>query len=72
MVSTICNVIYVDRTVRQEGLIRASENRPRAALESPGLDENVNLLLDVFGHGMFPPRTSSSFNFDGAVSDFPL
>lgn len=70
MDSTICNVIYVDRAVRQERLIRPSDDKPLDALESPSLEENVSLLLDVFGHGMF--CVGPAPYMDGDETDSPL
>ena len=55
MTSSICNVIYVDRRVREDRIVLsnpADVNSAAAEWESPSLQENVSLLSGVFGDGM--------------------
>ncbi|KAL1859611.1 hypothetical protein VTK73DRAFT_7526 [Phialemonium thermophilum] len=46
-----CNVLYVDRNVRRDRYLSASEDgtTPDVEQELPHIAENVKLLLDVFG-----------------------
>ncbi len=56
-----CNVVYVDRSVREDRVVRLHPNGAghlRGAgsdsddqWESPSLRDNVGLLLEVFGQG---------------------
>ena len=57
----VCNVIYVDRNVREERVLRPSSTESDVAKsQSAALDEepqilgdNLQLLLGAFGDGMF-------------------
>jgi hypothetical protein len=55
MENATCHVIVVDKTVREDRLIRVPENtgagHSSLGLETSLLDDNVGLLLDVFGDG---------------------
>lgn len=66
MDATLCNVVYVDNTIQQDRLFRARPPVDTHILdptdqpdtipetwESRTLEENVSLLADVFGDGVF-------------------
>jgi len=60
MDSALCNIIYVDRVVREDRLVSSHSQvintnggeSPVSQRESAGLEENVRLLLESFGSGM--------------------
>ena len=59
-----CNVLYVDRNVREDRYLTASKGDSAAGAEweTELIAENVKLLLHVFGEGSFSypefcPRT---------------
>lgn len=56
MDSVVCNVVYVDRDVREDRVVTAEEMKRDAldgtsnvpVLETPCLTENINILLGMF------------------------
>lgn len=70
-----CNVIYVDRRVSKDRYLQEGVHKVEEFAAEWGhghVTENVGLLLDVFGEGMFPsslclvasPRSLRSFPID--------
>ena len=52
METTACNVLYVDRRVREDRYIDRSQVLDQIDWESSHIAENAKLLVDVFGEGM--------------------
>ena len=52
METTACNVLYVDRRVREDRYIDRSQVLDQVDWESSHIAENAKLLVDVFGEGM--------------------
>ena len=48
-----CNVLYIDRNVREDRYLTSDENATTEVVqwETPNIAENVKHLLDVFGEG---------------------
>lgn len=55
MDAVACNVIYVDRHIQQDRLVRAPSDQldgqddALQAFETPSVEENVKVLLNIFG-----------------------
>jgi hypothetical protein len=60
-----CNILYVDRNLREDRYLNKADGDVLALAEweSKDIEENVKLLLDVFGEGL-------SFFFCSAVMIF--
>ena len=52
METTACNVLYVDRRVREDRYIDRSQVLDQVDWESSHIAENAKLLVDAFGEGM--------------------
>lgn len=57
-----CNVLYVDRNVREDGIASARKTNPTGDGASPPQQwaegrtlENINLLIEAFGEGECAP-----------------
>jgi hypothetical protein len=51
-----CNVLYIDRNVKEDRCLSSFEDSTTtedAGWESSHIAENVKLLLNVFGEGLF-------------------
>ncbi len=56
MDNAFCNVIYVDSAVKSREFIAEGQSFKHAlGEEKANLEQNVKLLLDVFGGGMYRP-----------------